>query len=197
MVGGSGKYDHEWWVITHLRPLSRLIKFCYLGEKFHLNLGIGKFQESHSFGYVIAFYIIMVLCLIILSLIPIFFLRKAQKKYHKNTYALQRKLYQAVLMQLYVAIFVGGSVLIVGPLIVMFKIKNTSIVIQLLICIFSIHGPLDLFIIGFDHFEKIFLKHLFRFFIPNHRKFFAKIIRKLCHKNNHNESVIVLPSSLK
>jgi hypothetical protein len=160
MVGGSGKYHHEWWVITHLRPLYRLIKFGYLGEKFYLNLGIGKFQESHSFGYVVTFYIIciiLILFLITSSLIPIFFLRKAQKKFHKNTYALQRKLYKAVLIQLYVAIFVGGSVLIVGPLIVMLKIKNTSIVIQLLFCIFSLHGPLDLFIIGFDHFEQIIL----------------------------------------
>jgi hypothetical protein len=133
--------------------------------------------------------------LITLSLIPIFFLRKAQKKYHKNTHAIQRKLYQAVLIQLYVAIFVGGSLLIVVPLIIMLKIKNTSIVMQLFICISSSHGLLDLFIIGFDHFEKIILKHLFRFFIPNHRKFFAKIIRKLCHKNNsnHTQPVFVIP----
>uniref|UniRef100_A0A914DAN9 Uncharacterized protein n=1 Tax=Acrobeloides nanus TaxID=290746 RepID=A0A914DAN9_9BILA len=69
----------------------------------------------------------------------------------------------------------------VGAFIIMLKIKNTSIVIQLFLCIMSIHGPLDLFIIGF--------------FIPNHRKFFVKIIRKLCHKNNSNqtEPVFVIP----
>ena len=142
-------------MITHFRPLSQLIKFGYLGEKFHL--GIGKLQV----GYVIAFFIlciIVALFVITLSLIPIFFLRKAQKKYHKNTYALQRKLYKAVLIQSYVAMS-GGSVFIVGFFIIMFKIKNTSIVIQLFLCIMSIHGPLDLFIIGFDHFEKIILKH--------------------------------------
>ena len=92
---------------------------------------------------------IILFCILVVSIIPMFFLKRAKQKWHANTYKLQVKLYKAVLIQLWVFSF-----LIVIPLMLLFlflwlRIQNTIIVSQLVIANCSLHGPVDLAIIGF------------------------------------------------
>ena len=92
---------------------------------------------------------ILLFCVFFVSIIPIFFLKRAKQKWHANTYKLQVKLYKAVLIQLWVMSFLILVSLTLICLFLWLRIQNTAIVSQLLIANCSLHGPLDLTIIGY------------------------------------------------
>jgi hypothetical protein len=92
---------------------------------------------------------IILFCILVASIIPLFFLKRAKQKWHANTYKLQIKLYKAVLIQLWVMSFLTLIPVMLICLFLWLRIQNTAIVSQLIIANCSLHGPMDLTIIGY------------------------------------------------
>ena len=98
---------------------------------------------------------IVLFCILVVSIIPIFFLKRAKQKWHANTYKLQVKLYKAVLIQLWLMSFLVFIPILLMCLFLWLRIQNTTIVSQLLLANSSLHGPVDLTIIGYVEKRKV------------------------------------------
>jgi hypothetical protein len=81
-------------------------------------------------------------------LVPVFFLKNAKNKFHKKTYELQLKLYKAMLIQFWVSLLLCVFPFIFLVIISGLQIQHTSIVVQIILAVMSLHGPVDLFVIG-------------------------------------------------
>jgi hypothetical protein len=90
----------------------------------------------------------IIICLTLMTITPTVFLRKSSQKFHKKTYQLQLKLYKSICIQTWVMMLFCIFPNFIMMLIILQKIPHTSIVVQILLSIMCMHGPVDLFVIG-------------------------------------------------
>jgi len=85
---------------------------------------------------------------IFLTIIPYVYLKLNQQKRSQKTYQLQMKLYKSVMLQVWATVICSIIPLCLTMLIYLKRLPGSAIWTPIVFLTFSLHGPLDLLIIG-------------------------------------------------
>jgi hypothetical protein len=94
--------------------------------------------------------LIYIMGAIILTIVPIIFLKQSKKERSHTTYELQLKLYKAILIQGWIIMFLSILPACLVLIVYWRKIPGSAIWVQLSFTLASLHGPVDLFVIGLE-----------------------------------------------